>query len=110
AVPEDVRARAGTRARPAPRPATPAAKPAVLGADSAGPVAWRDDMIWTLPFDAIGDDTFAALTAPFKRSLREQELDYWALHQTEPTISAPVCHLTGWWDYVCRGTVAHFTG
>ena len=106
----DVRARAGNPARPAARAATPAAKPAVLGDGTAGPAAWLDDMIWTLPFDAIGDDTFAGLTAPFKRWLREQEIDYWALHQTESAISAPVCHLTGWWDYVCRGTVAHFTG
>jgi hypothetical protein len=82
----------------------------VLGGDAAGPVSWLDDMIWTLPYDAIGDDTFAGLTEPFKRSLREQEIDFWALHKTEPAISAPVCHLTGWWDYVCRGTVAHYTG
>ena len=106
----DLRARAGNPAVPAARPATTAAKPAVLGGDSAGPVSWLDDMIWTLPYDAIGDDAFAGLTEPFKRSLREQEIDFWALHKTEPAISAPVCHLTGWWDYVCRGTVAHFTG
>lgn len=72
--------------------------------------AFSGDMVWTIPYDAVGDDTFGDLTAPFKRSLREQEIDYWALHETQPGISVPVCHLTGWWDYVCRGTVAHFTG
>jgi uncharacterized protein len=66
--------------------------------------------IWTLPYDAIDDDAFAGLTAPFKRFLREQEIDRWALHRVEPDMAVPVAHLTGWWDYVCRGTVAHFTG
>jgi uncharacterized protein len=72
--------------------------------------AFSRDMVWTLPYGAIDDDAFADLTAPFKVFLREQEIDYWALQETEPSIAAPVCHLTGWWDYVCRGTVAHFTG
>ncbi|HCU96283.1 MAG TPA: hypothetical protein DHU96_27625 [Actinobacteria bacterium] len=66
--------------------------------------------VWTLPYDAIDGDAFADLTAPFKRFLREQEIDRWALHETQPNIRVPVCHLTGWWDYVCRGTAAHYTG
>jgi putative CocE/NonD family hydrolase len=109
----DLRARAGKPASPTAKCTTPVATPTVLGAESARPAdasAWPDDMIWTLPYDAITDDIFADLSAPFKRSLREQEIDYWALDETEPNISVPVCHLTGWWDYVCRGTVAHFTG
>ena len=72
--------------------------------------AFAEEMVWTLPYSAIGGDSFADLTVPFQQFLREQEIDYWALHETEPNISVPVCHLTGWWDYVCRGTVAHYTG
>ena len=92
AMAADLRARAG--------------KPPAPGAAASFP----SDMIWTLPYDAIGDDAFADLTAPFKAFLRDQETDRWALHETQPSIRVPVCHLTGWWDYVCRGTVAHYAG
>lgn len=91
AMAADLRARAGKPARPA-------------------AAAFPSDMIWALPYDAIDDDAFADLTAPFKAFLREQEVDRWALHEAQPSIRVPVCHLTGWWDYVCRGTARHYVG
>ena len=106
----DLRARACRPGPPAESLVLPPAGPGAPGAGPARPAAAApDDLIWTLPYDAISADALGDLTAPFRRSLREQEIDYWALHASESSIRVPVCHLTGWWDYVARGTVAHFT-
>jgi uncharacterized protein len=86
--------------------------------DDSGPVTreaaerqWeleREKWLWALPFDGIPDHVFGVATAWLKEFLREQEDDPWALPDTHADVAVPVCHITGWWDFVNRGSVANF--
>lgn len=92
----------------------------VRSGDSGGPLTreaavaeWalsRGKWLWSLPFDALPDDLFGLATGWLKRFLREQEADPWALPDTYADVAVPVCHITGWWDFVALGTIANFNG
>ncbi len=87
--------------------------------DTTGPVtraaaerewaAARQKWLWALPYDALPPALFGAATAWLKGFLRDQESDPWALPDTHAQVTVPVCHITGWWDFVVRGSVANFT-
>lgn len=70
----------------------------------------REKWLWNLPFDSLPDDLFGVATGWLKRFLSEQEVDPWALPDTHADVDVPVCHITGWWDFVARGTIANFDG
>lgn len=70
----------------------------------------RGKWLWMLPYDALPDDAFGVATGWLKEFLPDQESDPWALCETYANVAVPVCHVTGWWDFVVRGTVANFTG
>jgi putative CocE/NonD family hydrolase len=53
---------------------------------------------------------FSELAGQLRTFLAEQEVDRWAFHEIHANVEVPVCHLTGWWDYVVQGTVANFLG
>ena len=72
--------------------------------------AARDKWLWALPYDAIPREVFGPCTEWLRAFLRDQATDPWALPETHRAVSVPVCHLTGWWDFVIRGTVANFAG
>lgn len=65
---------------------------------------------WCLPYDAIPQRAYSALTPQLKDFLVEQHIDRWAFHLTHADVEVPICHVTGWWDYVVQGTVANFNG
>lgn len=92
----------------------------VRGGDECGPrtreeaeANWelaRGKWLWALPWDALPDDAFGIATVWLKEFLRDQATDPWALPETYGAVGVPVCHVTGWWDFVVRGTVANFLG
>jgi uncharacterized protein len=93
----DIRARAGDRSGPVTRAEAERAWAAV-----------REHWLWALPYEALPDELFGPATAWLREFLPHQERDPWALPDTHPRVSVPVCHVTGWWDFVIRGGVADF--
>ncbi len=93
----DIRARTGDTTGPVTRAA----------AEREWAVA-RGKWLWALPYDALPPELFGVATGWLKEFLRDQESDPWALPDTHPQVSVPVCHITGWWDFVIRGSVANF--
>ena len=65
---------------------------------------------WCMPYGAIPDATYSALTGQLMEFLVEQHIDRWAFHKTHADVDVPICHVTGWWDYVVRGTIGNFNG
>ncbi len=65
---------------------------------------------WCLPYEAISPAAYSTLTGQLMDFLAEQHIDRWAFHETHADVEVPICHLTGWWDYVVRGTVRNFCG
>ena len=65
---------------------------------------------WCMPYAAIPDATYSALTEQLQEFLVENHIDRWAFHETHANVEVPICHVTGWWDYVVQGTVGNFNG
>ena len=99
AMAADIRARTGDDSGPTTREAAERAW-----------AAEREKWLWALPYDAIPAHVFGVSTKWLRDFLRDQVTDPWALPDTHPDVSVAVCHVTGWWDFVARGTVANFTG
>jgi putative CocE/NonD family hydrolase len=70
----------------------------------------HDKWLWTVPYGDLPDQVFGPAAGWLSDFLREQEIDRWRLPETHEAVSVPVCHVTGWWDMVVRGTVANFQG
>ena len=65
---------------------------------------------WCLPYGAIPNSAYSTLTEQLRDFLAEQHIDRWAFQKTHAGVDVPICHLTGWWDYVVRGTIRNFNG
>jgi putative CocE/NonD family hydrolase len=93
----DMRARAGDDRGPTDR--------------SAAEREWeltRDKWLWALPYGDIPARAFGPAAQHLATFLREQEIDRWQLPDSHHAVQVPVCHVTGWWDFVVRGTIANF--
>ena len=65
--------------------------------------------MWWLPFEELPDEPFGHLAQPLRHTLPSQHIeDPWAFDRIDDPVRIPVCHLTGWWDYVSQATVATF--
>jgi uncharacterized protein len=65
--------------------------------------------LWWLPFDELPDEPFGRLAQPLRSALPSQHVvDPWAFDRLDTPVEVPVCHMSGWWDYVSQGTVATF--
>jgi hypothetical protein len=95
----DMRARAGGDDGPADRAA----------AEREWELA-REKWLWALPYDDIPPHVFGPAAQWLATFLRAQEIDHWRLDETHEAVRVPVCHVTGWWDFVVRGTIANFQG
>lgn len=95
----DMRARAGDERGPTDREA----------AEREWELA-REKWLWAVPFGDIPARVFGPAAQHLATFLREQEIDRWRLPDTHDAVSVPVCHVTGWWDFVVRGTIANFQG
>ncbi len=95
----DIRARAGDDRGPTDREA----------AEREWDLA-REKWLWAVPYGDIPARVFGPAAQHLATFLREQEIDRWRLPETHRAVRVPVCHVTGWWDFVVRGTIANFRG
>ena len=70
----------------------------------------REKWLWALPYGDIPARAFEPAAHWLATFLREQEIDRWRLPDTHAAVRVPICHVTGWWDFVVRGTIANFRG